>query len=205
MSVGVEIVFTFPNWAAKMKKRMNEINLFIAAQIQFNRGMLFDNEGAYNGRPRWKELVFRNGQILSNRGVLRKSIAPTNPKGTPGPDGIVRFNGDMITVGTQVAYARLMNDGTTKMPGGKLVAKNAKALMIPLPSGKSANVNAKQARKESSTLLKPKEGGGYSRQNVIFRKSVKIPSRPFDDWNAEDQKELDAALIGKLVQVMNEK
>lgn len=205
MSSSLEFVFTFPDWAGKIKRHLNEINLFIAAQVQFNRGMLFDQEGAYNGRPRWRELVFRNGQILSNRGVLRKSIAPVNPKGKPGPNGIVQFNGGTITVGTSVAYARLMNDGTTKMPGGKLVAKNAKALMIPLPGGKQASAVAKVLKHESSTLLKPKPGGGYSRENVIFRKSVKIPARPFDDWNKEDQQELDAAVINKLTQVMNSK
>lgn len=202
---GVEFIFKFPDWAEKVKRRMNEINLFLAAQIQFNRGMLFDQEGAYNGRPRWRELAFRNGQILSNRGVLRKSIAPLNPKGREGPDGIVRIAGDFITVGTKVLYARLMNDGTTKMPGGKMVAKNGKALMIPLPNGKAASPLAKTLRKtESSTLLTPKPGGGYSKSNVIFRKSVKIPARPFDTWNKEDQEEIDAGLINKLVQVMNE-
>lgn len=171
----IDIDFKFPDWAAKVKARERELNLFIAANVQFNRGMLFDREGAYNGRSRWEPLKMRQGQILSKSGALRKSIAPYNSRGTPGPSGVVRFAGDTIHIGTTLIYARMMNDGTTKMPDGVLRPKNAMALKIPLGGGK-----------------------------FMFRKSVKIPARPFSDWNESDQEELDGALLNKITQVLNE-
>lgn len=240
----VEIDFQFPDLAGILKEHERELNLFIAANVQFNRGMLFDNEGAYNGRSRWQDLSFRNGQILSKRGTLRKSIAPFNPRGIPGPDGIVKFSGDYITVGTKLMYARMMNDGTTKMPGGVLRPKNAKALKIPVPQGESAGEGAKdiQALHHQNTINKlhkqldknkqryrralvrkqgtktinqsssriieriaataQKMGEGKGPVKFIFRKWVKIPERPFDDWIDADQKELDAALLSKIQEIL---
>lgn len=205
----------------------------MAAQIQFNRGMLFENEGAHNGRARWQDLKFRKGQILSKRGTLRKSIAPIRADGSPGPDGIVRIAGDMIYVGTQMLSARLMNDGTTKMPGGVLKPVRAKALKIPVPQGASAGGAAvaiqDAARKKQIAVIRQemermtkgqkqyeraekriqkieeKMGKGTGSVKHIFRKSVKIPARPFDDWNDADQVDFDAALLGKLQQVLNGK
>lgn len=199
----IDIKFKFPDWQAKLKNAEKELNLFIAAQIQFNRGMLFDKEGAYNGRPRWKDLKFRRGQILSKRGDLRKSIAPYNPKGIPGQNGIVQFAGDVITVGTKLMKARLMNDGTAKMPGGVLRPVRAKALMIPLPEGKNATDLAKNLRKTATTIKRKRLYQETKTQKVIFRKSVRIPARPFDTWNQQDQDELNAALKNKLMQVLN--
>ena len=129
----LDIDFRFPDWRGKVKRHEAQLMLFCVAQIQTNRGMLFDQEGGYNGHRRWPALKFRSGQILAKRGALKRSLAPTNPKGTPGSDGIVRFTGDMIIIGTNLLYARMMNDGTAKMPGGVLRPKNAKALKIPLP------------------------------------------------------------------------
>lgn len=234
----IEIDFKFPDWSEKIKSHEKELNLFVAAQVQFNRGMLFDNEGAWNGRSRWQDLSFRRGQILSKRGTLRKSIAPFNPKGQPGPDGIVRFAGDVITVGTKLLYARMMNDGTTKMPGGVLRPVRAKALKIPIPQGKSAGEGAKdiQALHHKAKISKlhkelrvladgrmtktkaekrdkiyerivnhsRKMGEGKGPVKFIFRKSVKIPARPFDDWNQVDQQELDQALLNKVVEILKE-
>ncbi len=231
----IDIKFEFPDWATKIKSQEERLNLFIAAQIQTNRGMIFDKEGAHNGRAKWAPLKFRNGQILSQRGTLRKSIAPSNPNGTAGPDGIVRFSGDTIKVGTNLIYARLMNDGTVNMPGGVMRPKNAKALRIPLPQGQSANDSAKAAGKaagmrnaskrahelraqidNAQTLeaeikyreaLRKLQGkmkiGDVTSQKFIFVKSVKIPARPFDDWNDEDQKELDASLLNLVSEILN--
>ncbi len=228
--IGIE--FKFPDWAAKLTAAENEINLFIAAQMQFNRGQIFDKEGAYNGRARWKDLVFREGQILSKRGTLRKSIGPFNPKGIPGPDGIVRFQGDSITIGTKVAYARMMNDGTAKLPGGVLRGKNSprKVLKIPIPQGYNANDNARNLQRAAmskkideledkrSRARTPKSKEKYYQQilrakrkmglgegpvKFIFRKSVRIPARPFDDWTQEDATELNEALKAKITQVLN--
>lgn len=233
----IEIDFKFPNWRKTIQKHEKELNLFVAANVQFNRGMLFDQEGAYNGRPRWDDLKFRSGQILSKRGTLRKSIAPYNPKGIPGPSGIVQFSGDVITVGTKLMYARMMNDGTTKMPGGVLRPVRAKALKIPIPQGKNAGEGAKEIQslhqqkrldklnqqldrlmeRRSTPSVKAarqriyeriantagKMGEGKGPVKFIFRKWVKIPARPFDDWNDNDQAELDAALLSKITQILN--
>ena len=228
--MGVDVDFKFPDLNAKMKRAEEAINLFIAAQIQFNRGMLFDQEGAYNGHPKWADLKFRNGQILTNRGTLRKSIAPYNPRGTAGPDGIVRFSSDTITVGTKLGYARLMNDGTTKMPGGVLRPVNAKALKIPVPKGmnagpaakaiqsgasarKLAALNDKMSRARTSAArtkiqaqidrLQRRLAKGGGDVDFIFRKSVKIPARPFDNWTEEDVAELEEALSNKVVEILN--
>lgn len=190
----INIDYTYPDWDEKIKKYKDEINLFIAAQVQTNRGMMFDAEGADNGKPRWAPLKFRNGMILQKRGNLRRSWAPDNPTGRAGPDGIVRFKEDVIVVGTSLAYARLMNDGTEKMPGGVLRPKSAKALMIPLPDGKALMDTAKGLKKQAKKV---------NGQNVIFRKSVKIPARPMDNWSQQDEDEISAALKNKIVEVLN--
>lgn len=233
--IGVEIEFKFPEWAKKVKARESELNLFMAANIQFNRGMLFDNEGAYNGRQKWASLKMRSGMILSRRGTLRKSIAPSNASGQPGTDGIVRFSGDTITVGTKILYARLMNDGTEKMPGGVMRPVRAKALKIPLPQGQHANAETKKRAKEAGArqaqaranelrrlidnaqtpaseakyreqlrkLEKRIAAGDTGEAKFIFVKYVRIPARPFDTWNDEDQAEIDAALLSKVTEIMN--
>ena len=197
----IDIDFKFPNWKKKLKAYEKALNLFVAATVQTNRGMLFDAEGAHNAHPKWASLKFRNGMILSKRGTLRKSIAPYNPRGIPGPDGIVRFAGDVITIGTKLIYARLMNDGTEKMPGGVLRPKNAKALKIPLPAGKAATPLAKTLRKTAKTLQYSKDGVTKTGK-FIFVKSVKIPARPFDKWNDADQNELNAALVNKIAEIL---
>lgn len=256
--MSLDIQFKFPDWVSEVKSREGELNLFMAAQIQANRGMLFDQQGARNNHDAWKTLKFRNGQILSNRGALRKSISPFNPKGTPGPSGIVRFTEDMIVVGTSLLYARMMNDGTTHMPGGVLRPKKAKALKIPLPSGQNATQTAKDIRakpftnrlgdmRESLARTQERASRAHARftksgsdkalvsavnaersvinqreklmkmeikslrtrvygkggQGFIFVQSVKIPARPFDEWNVSDQMEMDNALKTKLAEILN--
>lgn len=199
----VDVQFKWPDLEARLQKAEPEIKLFLAATIQTNRGMLFDSEGKHNGRPGWAPLVLRAGQVLSDRGVLRKSMAPYSADGKPGPNGTVVIQPDAIIIGTNLLYARLMNDGTTKMPGGKMVAKNAKALKIPIPAGRNATPVAKKLRKNAKTLSYEVAEGVQRQGKFIFRKSVRIPARPFDDWNNQDQEELDAALINKTAEVLN--
>lgn len=227
----LDISFQFPGWLEKIRQSEQSLNLFCAAQIQANRGMLFDAEGARNGHKKWAPLQFRAGQIMSNRGALRQSIGPQNPRGTPGADGIVRFTGETIVVGTTLLYARLMNDGTTKMPGGVLRPKNAKALKIPVPNGKNAGPAAQSIQIQSLapcvaaahhkamvakpgsksaerayqtwTRLTEKATQGKGDVKFIFRKSVKIPARNFTDWNDQDQDEVDGAFMARLTEIMN--
>lgn len=245
----VGLTWTFPKLGEKLRRAREEINVFIAAQMQFNRGMLFDKEGGYNGHKKWKPLILRAGMPLSARGTLRKSIAPMSANGRPGPSGIVRFTAESITIGTTLLYARMMNDGTAKMPGGVLRPVRAKALKIPVPQGVKAGPGAKAIQREAmfsainarfqakmdrmtARLQKAKtpesqfhirrgidklraERGraeseaaeraskGRGPVNFIFRKSVRIPARPFDTWTAEDQQELEIALRNKIVEVLN--
>lgn len=198
----LEVTFKFPDFEAKLRRRAEEMNLFLVANIQTNRGLLFDSEGARYGHRKWAPLKFRAGQILSKRGALRRSIAPANPSGKAGSDGIVRFVGDQIIVGTNLLYARMMNDGTAKLPGGVLRAKNGGVLMIPIPSGKAATPAAKSLKKTRVTY--EAAPGVEKNRNVIFRKSVKIPARNFTDWNDNDQSEIDGAFLTKLIEIMND-
>lgn len=145
----IEIDFEMPNLYDKVQRHRDEIHLSLAAAIQTNRGMLFDQEGAYNGHDAWAPLRFRSGQILSDRGTLRKSLAPRPAKGAAGPDGIVELGADVVTVGTMIKYAAMMNFGTVGLPGGVLRPTHAKVLKIPLPQGKSANDSAKKLQEES--------------------------------------------------------
>lgn len=171
----VEMKFEFPNLSEKLRRKVQEVYVFMAATMQTNRGMLFDQEGAYNGHPKWAPLKFRQGQILSDRGTLRKSLAPVPSLGVPGTDGIVMIAPDNITIGTKLYYAAMMNWGTTGLSGGVLKPVRAKALKI--PDGK----------------------GGF-----MFRKSVKIPARHFDEWNDADQQEMEEALANKLASILND-
>lgn len=199
----LEFNFKYPDWQTTVLRAVPELHMFIAAQLQTNRGLLFDAEGARNGGEKWKSPMFRNGMALSNRGVLRKSIGPKASerpiinKGT-----IVRFAGDKIIVGTNLAIARLMNDGTVKMPGGKMVPTRAKALKIPLPGGKKATESAKLLRRGATTIQKEVAPGKFKNERVIFRKSVKIPARPFDELTLEDKHELEVALANKIYQIV---
>jgi phage gpG-like protein len=200
---GVDIDFKFPDVYGLFIAAREELNLFTAAQIQTNRGMLFDSEGAYNGHQPWAPLKLRVGQILSDRGVLRKSVAPRNPSGSAGPEGYVRFGADEIRIGSKLIYASTMNDGTTKMPGGVMRPVHAQALKIPLPAGKSATPYAKSLRKGAKTIKTEVAEGVFKNQKFIFRKFVRIPARNFTDWNEQDAQELSEALANKAVEVIN--
>lgn len=217
--------FEFPDWSKKIDKNWNKIMQSVAASAQANRGMLFDKEGAYNGHPKWEGLKLRRGMILSDRGTLRQSIGPRNANGKSPKNGMVIFQADTVVLETNLSYARLMNDG------GKVVAKNAKALKIPIPQGDNAGAGAKniqkQATKESIAdlqfqLSRTKQGSkkfhsimnriakqrqklkaGKGPVKFIFRKSVNVPARPFNKWNSADQAEMAATLANKIIEVLN--
>lgn len=171
MTVGIH--WKFPNWLEKINQAEQEIQLFVAAIIQMNRGMVFDQEGAYNGHDKWAPLKLRSGQILSDRGDLRRSIAPKSATGKPGPGGIVSFGTNTVTVGTSLKYAPLMNWGTTGLPGGVIKPIHAKALRFKCGD------------------------------KVIFAQQVKIPARHFDEWNTQDKDEMTESLTNKVAQILN--
>lgn len=132
----VDMKWDFPDFYDLLEKNKKRVYMAMAAAMQTNRAMLFDHEGQYNNRERWAPLKWRQGMILSDRGVLRRSIGPkTNGKEPKRETGsIVDFNDQFITIGTKIAYARMMNDGTTKMPGGVLKSPDGKALKLPHPA-----------------------------------------------------------------------
>jgi hypothetical protein len=107
-----------------------------------------------------------------------------------------------------------MNDGTTKMPGGILTPKTAKALKIPVPPGFKDKAFMKNQRKLVTALRKQMKTGvrqyindggqkydvnamsakivkekKKTNQGFIFRKSVKIPARPMDTITKQDEDE----------------
>lgn len=274
--VDMSITLSFPDLGGRVRRDLRDILLFMAAQMQMNRGMLFDREGAFNSHEKWAPLRFRQGQILKNRGNLAKSMGPRgvgagfdlNAKPGAADGSIVRMRGDLVQIGTSLTPARLMNDGTVKLPGGKLVAKNAKALRIPIPDGrqfdflskdidrggsfgglkksnrdmrkkmlgwedlrqqatptvgaqrKDARARIAELRAEKSALtgtrarrrkdlqiarhgrkLKSLENFKAS-DRFIFRKWVKIPARPFDNWTQQDAADFGDALGRKLAAVL---
>lgn len=173
IQIGMEV----PDLAQIFKESQREILLVLAASMQTNRAMMFDKDGADNGKPRWAPLVLRIGRPLQKTGTLRKSMAPQNDGIRPGrgPDSIVREVANTVTIGTTLLYAGMMNDGTTKMSGGVLRPVRAKALKIPL------------------------DGGKY-----MFRKSVKIPARRMDIVTPQDEIEWSDTMAAYIANLLTE-
>jgi phage gpG-like protein len=122
MTTLLQVKFNLPGWAEKFKASMNDLQGKALATLQTNRGMLFRNEGAYNGHEKWKPLKSRKGQILADTGTLKNSIAPkTANKDHPvaGPNGILKFSGDVMTIGSTVKYAAVHNYGAVIKPKTK--------------------------------------------------------------------------------------
>jgi phage gpG-like protein len=199
----VAITTKFPPWLLQIKQREDDIYLLIAATLQTNRGLMFDNLNA--GRPTpWVPLKLRDGQPLSKTGALRQSFAPQNDGEKPAKrDGtIVRYADGVVTVGTSLAYAPIHNHG------GVIRPVRHQFLWIPLPDGKanSANAPTEEARalrkgagrkkKDSGWVWKKQEGGALtvrapSGKVFLLAKKVTIPKRPMDEWAPADQLELE--------------
>jgi hypothetical protein len=192
--VVIGIIFKFPKLATKLLANRWIVDREIIVAVQTNRGQLFTHGGNMNGHKGWPALTLRSGQPLMNRRTLAKSIGPNGTSGKAGEGGFVKRPGITkvgdIIVGTKLAYARMMNDGTSKMPGGVLRAKSGGVLKIPLPAGKKASDLAKKLRKTATTVYNKRT---EKNERVIFRKSVKIPPRDFESVTAADAKEFRAA------------
>jgi len=180
----IEISYTVPALDKILRQHENDILMVMAATMQANRGMMFDAEGGDNGKEKWAPLNWRKGRILQKRGTLRKSFSPMNDGKKPGRSqgSVVRTIGNAVQIGTSLLYAKMMNDGTTKMPGGVLRPVNAKALKIPAPEGVKI------------------EG---AKDGFIFRKSVKIPARPMDTMSAEDDEEISQTVMNYVMEILN--
>jgi phage gpG-like protein len=116
-----EIELDFPQFKNMAVQIQSELPGLIAATLQTQRAMIFDSEGTYNGRPGWKPLKCRNGQILSDSGDLRKSIGPVNDGITPGraTGSIVELSIGLVTIGTKIAYAEVHDQGKVIFPDTK--------------------------------------------------------------------------------------
>lgn len=182
----VSVEVKFPNWIEKLRRAEPRIGLFLAAQVQTNRAMLFANEGAYNGHAKWAPLKAREGQILSLSGALKNSMGPSNAKGIAGPNGDVSIGGSLkakyAKIGTKLKYAALMNFGTKDLPGGVLRAKK------------------KVFGFGRRGVLRFKANGKW-----VFAQSVKIPARRFDQFNAQDKLELQIAMTNFVTRVLNDR
>ena len=165
-----DIQIRFPKVMTNPPDVWEETREVLAATLQTNRGMLFMNEGKGNGHPGWAPLSYRKGQPLLKRGHLSQSMAPANSGVVPGkgPKSILRYSSGVVTIGTALPYAAMMNWGTEGLPGGVLRPKNAKALRF------------KIGRK------------------VIFCKSVKIPARRFDTFTKEDVTEFEETIANTI-------
>jgi phage gpG-like protein len=195
--MAVDVQFTFPDLADRLQRGAQQVRQELAVAMQTNRGLLFDAEGAFNDHDPWAPLVFRSGQILAKRGVLKKSL-----QGSSG--GYVQMDDQTVTIGTNVAYAAMMNAGTAKMPGGVLRPVHAKALRIPLPKGMGAN-DAAEDIKVGQRRKKIKAGKKLGRKDdyAIFVKYVKIPARPFDNITDADARDFAAAAEAAIAELLN--
>ena len=164
------ISIKFPKVMTNPPDVWEETKEALAASLQTNRGMLFMNSGKANGHPGWAPLKYRVGQPLLKRGHLSLSMAPRNDGVVPGkgPQSILRYSSGIVTIGSALPYAAMMNWGTEGLPGGVLRPKNAKALRF------------KIGRK------------------VIFCKSVKIPARRFDTFTKEDVTEFEETIANTI-------
>lgn len=165
----VEVSLDFPDFDAKTLKMLQDLPLLIAATVQTQRGMIFANEGQYNGRQKWAPLKFRQGQILKDTGTLSKSIGPKNNGKRPvmANGSIVEMKPDMVTVGTDIAYAVVHEEGRTIYP------KNGPLLHFQVP----VYVKIKGKLKQKGTRW-------------IHAHKVTIPARPFGDVTQQDADEL---------------
>lgn len=172
----VKIDLKIPDLSEVFRRHQTEIMQGLAATMQANRSMMFDKDGADNGKEKWAPLVLRKGgRPLQKSGTLRKSWGPQNDGKKPVQErgSVIRFEGEKVTIGSNLLYAGMMNDGTTKMPGGKLVPVRALALKIPLEDG-----------------------------SFMFRRSVKIPARTMNEITSEDAKEFSESMARHIAEIL---
>lgn len=215
----IRFKFDFPDLDELIRRERMNIQMLAAATLQTQRGMIFDAEGAHNGRSRWEPLQFRTGMILSRSGGrgLRGSIAPRNDGKVPsrGQNTILEIGETEVTIGSTLIYAEIHDQG------GKITAKPGKFLRIPLPMGawandKTAAIQRLQATKQIQKLVSERVMTKSRRrqaaidariqdindrvaarkyQAVLFRKSVKIPQRRYLDFTDDDRTELNDTLV----------
>lgn len=180
MSDLVSIDIKIPNYLKRLQGSLKRIQIAMAADIQTNRGLMFDAEGAYNGHPKWKDLksgankrIAKNGmqerQILRKSGALKNSIAPTGASGRAGPGGTVILEGTIaapaVRVSTQIKYAAIHDKG--------------------------------------GTIRHPGTANGFGKGIKIPAHDIEMPRRNFSDWNRQDQKQMGIMLKNLLSEILN--
>jgi len=121
----MKITWSMPDLERRVRQKMPEMLNLIIATLQTQRAMIFDAEGAYNGRQAWKKskrAEKTGGQTLSKSGELRRSIGPSNSGITPGRSKgtIIEIEGTRVTLGSSLVYAAIQNNGgIVKHPGTK--------------------------------------------------------------------------------------
>lgn len=174
------IEFEIPDYLKRVKTQFKRIQIAIAADMQTNVGLRFDNEGAYNGHPKWQDLKSganirrtKNGlqerQILRKSGALKNSIVPSAPTGQAGANGYVKLEGDIknsvVTIGTSVKYAAIHDKG--------------------------------------GVISHPGTSNGFGRGIKIPAHAIPIPKRNFSERNSNDNKETGKMLKNLLQEILN--
>lgn len=184
MSQIVEIDFNLPDFGAAAKEIRRSLPGLIAATLQLQRSMIFQTHGSYHGRRPWEPLKHRAGEPLRDRGTLSQSIGPMNDGLHPAKrkGSIVRLSNDIVTIGTDLAYARVQNDGATIKPKGgtysSYTVRTAK-------SSRTRLVKIDRPRKRRMLRFWIALEGRY-----VFAKQVTIPARPFADITSDDVRNL---------------
>jgi len=148
----------------------------IASTLQFQRAMLFDNGGVGNGHPAWAPLKHRKGQILKDTGTLSQSIGPRGNGVVPGrgAHSIVRLSMSEVTIGTDLFYAIIHDQGADIESHEVMIWRNKK-------SGRFQKFSKKRGNLEVHMT------GRYS-----------IPKRNFSDITIADEQEL-AQTVGNYI------
>lgn len=211
----VTVSSSIPRWAQRFRALLPQLNAFLAAQMQTNRGFLFLHSGSYNGHEAWKPPKLRDGQPLRDKGTLMKSIGPITRAKTGRVQPIrnegtfVKYGLNYVTVGTTLKKARILNDG------GVIVPKKKKLLWIPLSTNKN---RASEAVTKAIAKHKHNKKAGNRGQVTLggapivrlpngkffmLAKKVVIPPRPFDKVTKQDRDEIAFALTEEVSRCLN--
>lgn len=178
--VECKIEMKSPPWKEMADKLKAALPGVLAANLQTQRAMVFDTEGRYNGRPGWAPLKHRKGQILKDTGTLSKSMGPKPSGNKPGHavGSILRMSDNVVTIGTDIAYAAIHNNGALIAPHEVMTWRSKK-------TGKFQKFSKKRGKLEIHNVR------GYW-----------IPARTFNDFTPQDAHEITTALEGYITSVL---
>jgi phage gpG-like protein len=181
MTNRVEMRFSVPDFGRMAQELRDNIPNLIAATLQTQRGMMFDLAGANNGHEAWLPLKYRKGSPLKDTGTLSQSIGPRNNGivAGRGAGSIVRLSQQEVTIGTELPYAKIHDEGGTIKNHEIMIWRNKKSGRFQKYTNKRGNLEIHQS-------------GEYQ-----------IPARPFSGINAEDEKEIAETVENYITEVWN--